>query len=284
MKMTSTDYNESSLGNLILSELSGLLKEIETDVKQRNLVKKYLSDIKRACERSDMDALTRILMRKTKEQLFSLYPLSRGSIEKILLDIKRHSEEALAVLYRRFQEYCNNRGISIQGKMPKFVLDHLLEVQIDPSRQSAKVGTIYLPTLDWEKIRNSIDRERKRIWDRPYDPGSFRDKLLQAYDQILKLKPNPVGWARLEDIYQFLKREIEQKNPNWKKEGRLVSYYRDEFSADLSKLWKAQVKQEITPPHMELSGIRDPRLSYKVVLPDGQIASFGHMRPKKEVK
>jgi len=63
---------------------------------------------------------------------------------------------------------------------------------------------------------------------------------------------------------------------------RLVAYYKDEFCADLSKLWKAQKQNDINIPHLELSGIRDNRLSYKVTLPDGKIELYGHIRPPKE--
>lgn len=280
--MVFSGHDESSLSNLILLELSKLLKEVERDIKQRNSIKKYLSEIKKACECSDTETLNRLLLRQTKEQLLSLYPLSRETLEKLLIDVKRHSEQAFSSLYRRFQEYCGNNKIHLQGKLPKLFVDRLLEVQMDENKQTAKIGTIFLKTLDWEKIREAIERERNRIWSRAFDPTSFRDHLLDVYLEIIKVKPNPVGWVRLEDVYQSLKRDIQQKNPNWKKGGRLVAYYKDEFSADLSKLWEAQISQKIGSPHVELSGIRDPRLSYKVVLPDGQIGSYGHMRPKKE--
>jgi len=280
--MNILDSNESSLAKLILSELSRLFQEVGKDIKQRNSIKKYLSEMKKAYERSDSETLIKLVSKQTKEQLMSLYPPARETMEKLSIDVKRRSERVFSSLYRRFQEYCSNNKIHLQGKLPKLFVDRLLEVQMDENKQTAKIGTIFLKTLDWEKIHVAIDRERHRIWDREFDPTSFRDHLLDIHLEIIKVKPNPVGWVRLEDVYQSLKRDIQEKNPNWKKEGRLVAYYKDEFSADLSKLWQAQISQKIGSPHIELSGIRDPRLSYKVVLPDGQIGSYGHMRPKKE--
>ena len=91
-----------------------------------------------------------------------------------------------------------------------------------------------------------------------------------------------MGWARLEDIYQELKRRLEEVNPNWKVGGRLVAYYKDEFSADLSMLWRAQVNNAVESPHLEFSGIRDPRLSYRVVLSAGRVEQYGHIRPRRE--
>lgn len=280
--MTFMDKNESSLARLIMSELSRLSQEVERDTKQRNSIKKYLSEMKKAYERSDTETLNRLLLRQTKDQLLSIYPTARETLEKLLIDVKRHSEQVFSSLFNHFQEHCKSEKISLRGKMPKIFINHLLEVYMDEKKQTAKIGIVFLKTLDWEKIRITLDRERQRIWDREFNPVSFRDHLLNVHLEIIKVKPNPVGWVRLEDVYQSLKRDIQQKNPNWKKGGRLVAYYKDEFSADISRLWKVQVAQQIGFPHIELSGIRDPRLSYKVVLPDGKIESYGHMRPKKE--
>jgi len=280
--MNILNNNGSPLAELILSELSRLLQEVEEDIKQRNSIKKYLSEMKKAYERSDRETLIKLVSKQTKERLMTLYPTARETMEKLSIDVRRRSEQAFSSLFSRFQEYCGNNKIPLHGKLPKLFVDHLLEVELDENKQTAKIGTVFLKNLDWEKIRVAIDRERHRIWDREYDPTSFRDHLLNVHLEIIKVKPNPVGWVRLEDVYQSLKKDIQQKNPNWKKGGRLVAYYKDEFSADLSKLWKAQISKKIGSPHIELSGIRDPRLSYKVVLPDGQIQSYGHMRPKKE--
>ncbi|MBU1209133.1 MAG: hypothetical protein KKH04_19770 [Proteobacteria bacterium] len=281
-KMTFMDNNESSLAKLISSELEYLLKQVEADIKQRNSTKKYLSHIRKAFEESDTETLNRLLLRQLKDRLLTSYPTAKEIFEKLSIDVKRRSEQVFSSLFTRFQEYCSNNKISLHGKLPKLFVDYLLEVEMDENKQTAKIGTIFLKTLDWEKIRVAIDRERHRIWEREFDPTSFRDHLLNVYLEIIKVKPNPVGWVRLEGVYQSLKRDIQQKNPNWKKGGRLVPYYKDEFSADLSKLWEAQISRKSGSPHIELSGIRDPRLSYKVVLPDGQIQSYGHMRPKKE--
>ncbi|MDI6734912.1 MAG: hypothetical protein QME42_01745 [bacterium] len=276
------DNNESSLSKLILSELNRLLQELERDIKQRNSIKKYLSEMKKAYERSDSETLIKLLSRQTKEQLKSLYPTAMETMEKVSVDIRRHSEQAFATLFNQVQKYCKNNNISLRGNLPKLFVDYLLEVELNENKQTAKIGTIFLKTLDWEKIRVAMDREQHRIWDREFDPTNFRDRLLNFYLEIIKIKPNPVGWVQLEDIYQSQKRHIQQKNPNWKKGGRLIAYYKDEFSADLSKLWKAQIVQEIGSPHIELSGIRDPRLSYKIRLPDGKIESYGYMRLKNE--
>jgi hypothetical protein len=85
----------------------------------------------------------------------------------------------------------------------------------------------------------------------------------------------------LEGVYQILKQQAESEDPDWKKGGRLVAYYKDEFGADLSRLWEAQARRQVDSPHIELSAIRDPRRAYKVVQPDHNVGLYGFLRPKE---
>ncbi len=280
--MNFTINDESFLTKSISSELANLLKELEADAKIRNAFKKYISEVLKAYERSSIDNLTNLLSKPVKDKLLLTYPSSKETFENLSVDIKRHSESAITSLYENILEYCNNHGLSLRGKMPRLIIDGLLEIIIDDNNQTAKVGTIFIHTLNWEKIQIALDRERQRIWGRPFDAASFRDDLLEILSNLLKIKANPVGWVRLEDVYRTLKKMAQEKNPNWKTGGRLVAYYKDEFSADLSNLWNAQVNRKIEYPLIEMSSIRDPRLSFKVVMPDGQIGSYGYIRKKKE--
>jgi len=189
----------------------------------------------------------------------------------------------LGFIQNKLEEYCKEHGAVLKGKLPKLSIDTLLDVEVNEAKRTVKIGSSFTRNLDWVKLELVLNGERKRIWERDVIPSVFRDELLAVHARILNLKLNPVGWVRLEDIYRELKRRAEGKNPDWKKGGRLVSYYKDEFSADLSMLWRAQANNQIDSPHFEFSGIRDPRLSYKVVLSAGRIEQYGHLRPRKEI-
>ena len=79
---------------------------------------------------------------------------------------------------------------------------------------------------------------------------------------------DPSDYVRLRDVYNRLK----ANRP--KVAGRLVSYYRDEFSADLSCLLQH-------PKHrsaFEFSAARDPHLAFPVVLDDGTLNQYGYVR------
>lgn len=271
---------ESPLTRSIISELEKLVVSIGEDVAERNKLRRYVRQVVNALYENDLDALNRLLARPSGEALIRLYPQAKFTTDKLRMDIARKTEERLTQLYGRLQTYCGTHSITLQGKPPSFVVEHLVHIVFDPDRGTAKVGTTFLRTLSWDTIAKTIAAQLQRVWDRPFDAGAFRDEILDISEQVSRAKPSPSNWVRLNDVYQLLKERIQDRNPNWKKGGRLVPYYKDEFSADISKLWGAQASGELGQPHIELSGIRDPRLAYRVVLPDGQTASFGFVRRK----
>lgn len=281
--MSALENGESVITKSIGSDIDHLLEQIDIDIKRGNALKKYLSQLQKAFEQPDIEKLNKLLASEARSRLITSYPTATNLIDKLVIHVRRTSEVGLSSLMDRFQEHCNSQGIGIRGRLPRFSINNLLDVELDETRRTAKIGTIFLKTMDWDKIRAAIERERQRIWKRDFDAAKFRDELLDVHSEVLKVKPNPTGWVRLEDVYQTLKKRMQASNPNWKAGGRLVAYFKDEFSADLSKLWQAQTSKSIDFPHIELSGIRDPRLSYKVVLPSDQVGLYGHMRPEKKV-
>ena len=88
-----------------------------------------------------------------------------------------------------------------------------------------------------------MERERARLWQRPFGASEFRDQLLGAHRELVHQGGGGASWVGLEEIYQILKGQAADADPNWQTGGRLVAYHKDEFSADLSRLWEAQVRK-----------------------------------------
>ncbi len=274
---------ESNLEKSVVAELSQLGKLVEADAKRTAAHRKYLSQVVKAFEHGDSQAVSKLLANDTRGSVLALYPAAKETFEKLAIWVRRSTDANVALMQGKFEEYCQKHGAVLLGRLPRLSIDSLLNVEVNEVARTAKIGSVFLRGLDWQKVELTLERERRRIWGRDFDPARFRDDLVSVHAALLGLKPNPVGWVRLEDVYQELKRQAEKRNPKWKVGGRLVAYYKDEFSADLSMLWRAQVDRSIGLPHIELSGIRDPRLSYKVVLSAGRVEQYGHLRPRREI-
>lgn len=273
--------NKSShLTQAILAELESLNKTIADDVSKRSKAKRAVADLLKAIQQENVDVVDRLL-RNRGQQLTEVYPQAKTTLDKLRIDLNRRLEEQLQQTYAQLEEHCRAEGIPMRGRPPKYITDHLIEVEFDRNAGRTKVGIQSLITFQWPKVLEALEAERARVWRRPFDALGFRNRLVQAYEELEHATPSPTGWAPLEEIYQVLKRQIEDAQPDWRKGGRLVAYYKDEFSADLSLLWHAQASNRVDSPQIELSSIRDPRRQYKVLQPDSKIGLYGFLRPRE---
>ena len=272
---------KSHLTQSIEDELNNHIETISEDIAQRSRAKRTANDLLKAIEDEDIEVASRLLKNRVK-QLVDVYPRLNSTLEKIRIDMNRRQEDQLRQVASQLEKYCQESNITIKGKPPKYTIDHLIEMEFDRKKLRTKVGINSLSTFRWTPIQDAINEEHKRLWERNFDASKFRDQLIEAYDELEEINPSPSGWASLENVYQSLKELEVKENPDWRKGGRLIAYYKDEFSADLSLLWQAQSKSAIEPPHIEFSSIRDPRRAYKIIQPDRNVGSYGFLRPKRK--
>jgi len=272
--------NETSyLTSSILSDLEGLHANVTTDVSERAKAQKLLTSIVKALRTSDFDLVAQNLS-KGFIIISEVYPQSKPILQKLQIDVSRRVDEQLRQTSEKIEEYCQSKDIPFKKSGTKFVVDNFIEIELDRHKGRTRIGNLSLSTFKWDKVSEGLDSERARLWKRGFDAARFRDKLIKAYKQLAEKSTAVTDWITLDDIYQSLKRQIELENPDWKKGGRLIPYYKDEFSADLSMLWREQASKTIETPYIELSAIRDPRKSYKVLQPDNNLGFFGFLRPR----
>jgi hypothetical protein len=272
------ENEQSHLTLAIAAELKNLAQTISTDVSERVKAKKLLENIIKAMGDNNNDLVDQLL-NKGISQLVNTYPQTKPTLQKLQVDVNRRQEEQLRQTCNKLEEYCHNAGIPIKGSGTKYVVDTFIDVELDRKKGRTKIGILSLNTLKWPQVIEALESERARLWKRDHNATLFRDRLVRAYQELEGSSAGPSSWTSLEGVYQVLKREKEKEDLGWKKGGRLVAYYKDEFSVDLSLLWKAQASRELGKPHIELSAIRDPRRAYKVLQPDNNIGFFGFLRP-----
>lgn len=269
----------SHLTSSILTELEELIENITSDVSERIKAQKLMKNLLKALQDENYDMVGQLLF-KGNLPISLIYPQTNLTLQKLQIDVNRRIDEQIRQTGSQLEEYCRSENVQLKSSGAKFVVDYFIDVEIDRQKGRTRIGNLSLSTMKWIKIKEGLDLERSRLWKRDFNPVAFRDKLLLAYKQLGVDNPRATDWTSLEEIYQILKRENEKENPEWKKGGRLSAYYKDEFSADLSLLWKAQASKQFDFPHIELSAIRDPRRAYKVLQPDNNIGFFGFLRPR----
>jgi hypothetical protein len=262
---------------MIMSLLNNALDGITKDVSERVKIRSFVQSLTRAWEKGDLDAVSWMARSDIRDVLRRHYPEAEDILEGIKSLLERNGRQEIDEFEFMLEHYCDEKGIQLTGISPRFVVDHLIHVNFDRERNAVMVGMSRLQNPEWAEVQQRIEGEHKRIWGRDFNFSEFYEDLLMSYDDIIRYQPNDTDWAFLKDIY----REIKKRKMEGNSTGTSIIYPEDEFSADLSKLWWAQSKDYNANRQMEFSSNRDPRFSFKVILPDESVASYGFMRPKK---
>ena len=141
------DKNDSFTGSLsetIDEELTLLLKEIKSEAKKRDVVAKYIQKTLDAFKQGNTGSLSKLLIDKSKNQLFDLYPSAKDTFDKLLIDVRRHSDKSFAELLDKIRSYCNSSSIPLRGNPPKLIINNLLEIILDEKNRTAKIGTVFV--------------------------------------------------------------------------------------------------------------------------------------------
>ncbi|MBN1830488.1 MAG: hypothetical protein JW896_00095 [Deltaproteobacteria bacterium] len=262
---------------MIISLLNDILDSITKDVSERVKIRSYIQSLSRSWERGDLDTVSWMIHGDIRDVLRRHYPEAGGIFEEIEPLLRQRGGQKIDEFELLLEHYCDEKGIKLTGSSPRFVVDHLIDVDFDRKRNAVMVGMSLLQNPDWAEIQRSIEGEHKRIWGRVFNFFEFYEELLMSYNDIIKNQRAYTNWAFLKDIYG----EIKKRRMKGNLIGTSIIYPRDEFSADLSKLWWAQNSGYNDNFQMEFSSNRDPRFCFEVILPDESIALYGFMRPKK---
>lgn len=268
----------SALSESIRQELFALEDTITQDIAERTKLRKFLQRIRHGWSRSDPTTV-RLLKDPTGEQLRTLYPQTDDVFQHLRMDLQRQDASRSGDLDRNIRAFCAEVGHPCQGRYPRLAVAHFIEVSVDEARGRAKVGSTSSQSLEWSRLRPILEKEVQRVWGRPFEAASFRDRMLATYHRLNARAPSPTGYVRLADVFHELRAERARSDPSAKAGGRLSAYYRDEFSADLSKLVAVQLRRELPGPVLDFTSIRQAEKGFSVILPSGDIATYGFVRP-----
>jgi hypothetical protein len=262
---------------MIMSLLNDILDGMTKDVSERVKVRSFVQSLSRAWEEGDLDTVNWMVHSDMRGVLGRHYPEAESILEEIKSLLRRHGGQEIDEYELMLEHYCDEKGIKLTGRSPRFIVDHLIHVAFDRERNAVTVGVSHLQNPEWLTIQRSIEGEHKRIWGRDFNFLEFYEDLLISYNNIIRQQREDTDWAPLTDIYP----EIKERKREGNSAGISINYLRDEFSADLSKFWWAQNKGYNANLQFEFSSNRDPRFCFEVILPDESTVSYGFIRPKK---
>lgn len=268
----------SPLSELVARDLAAVEDAITAEITERTKLRKLLQRIRIGWSKADTSP-ERLLKDPGVLRLRALYPQAEPLFTHLSTDLQRRKMLRSGDLEQAIRIFCAETKQPCQGRYPRLTVAHFIEVSIDETKGRAKVGSTSSQSLVWSRLRPILERELHRVWGRPFEPCAFRDHLLATYERLNTRSPSPTGHVRLADVFHELRAERARSDRNARAGGRLSAYYRDEFSADLSKLVAVQQRQELPGQPLDFTSIRRAEDGFSVILPSGDIATYGFVKP-----
>lgn len=234
---------------------------INADVAARDATLRLWTRLYRAMTEGRLQIAQRILLDPRIAATPTLYPELAQKHNRVSISVRRALDRRLTVLHDEIVAYARERNLQVTNGERRIVIDQLITVELAEDR-TTRVQSNRVRSLAWEAVRPVLDSEYDRVWARARRESATFVAELEEY-----LTSRGADNVRLRDVYEALK----LSRPAIP--GRLVTYYRDEFSADLSVL--------LTTPsarRFEFSAIRDPRLAFPVVQGGGSLQQYGFVR------
>jgi len=184
-------------------ELKKLFNGLDNEINELKILKNFVVQINKSYVEANLISFNKLKDKEIVKTIFKKYPSFKDTLMNISLDIKRQANQLFKKNIIEFKAYCKNEEISLSDNSPIFIINNLLKIHFNERKHSVKIGNTYLKNIDLKRINKTIKIENDRIWERNFNYGQFYEDIIKYYSEILKEKPNPVGWIRLEDIYQM---------------------------------------------------------------------------------
>ena len=166
----------------------------------------------------------------------------------------------------RLRPFCEDRGISLEGRFPRYVLSGFLELTVEQSKGTCAVGGRAIKSLMLESIAPALFETLQAEADRPFDESSFRSDLYEAYQRATRLGGLDLGRpVSVLDVFRelvFVRQPSSfRKNPTKR---NYSEYVKEHFSRDLARIasigtYPGAVRLQLLPtafPHEEGLPIR----------------------------
>jgi hypothetical protein len=248
----------------IRQQLNDILRPFQREVNRKQRLADFIKQCVRCVGRDDFLKLEELLSTKQAEQVQAEEALSgctslfgiigeyvKDQVEKYRLqfnsDLKRLAEEA---------------DLPIEIDFPRFYVLKGIEGEISFAKRTTTINNKVLKSIDPRRIVTQAVRLKKQLYERPFDPQTFMERLLAAYNAICRKgdfafgHPIPIQQFYLEYVISLQSKPFFSNMDKSKFRG----YSLDQFGVDLWRCFEAKISETSNGMMMKLHPGRNTSL------------------------
>jgi hypothetical protein len=226
-------------------ELTQILRPFQQEVNRRQRLADFLKQCIRCTERDDFLQLDELLKSKSAEDIETEESLevckSRFDLLRSYANekVERYRTEFIGDLTRLAGE----AELPIAVNFPHFSVLKGIEGTVDFSKRSTIINKKILKSVDPRRIIMAVQKLKRQLYDRPYDPRAFADSLYQTYAKIVQ-EDNlaPGDTAPIQRFYLVYVLSLQSK-PFFQsmEKAKFREYSLDQFVVDLWRFFESGI-------------------------------------------
>jgi len=220
-----------------------IVKPYERRLNQQRKMAEFIGECVRYAGRDDYIELDESL--KTRMALDVAGEESLAGCAEYFDRLRTYAAEKVERYRLQFVEDLTARarevGLALQVDFPRLVSLRGIEGAIDFGKRTTTINKKTLKTIDPKKIVSALLKEKRELYDRPFDPRAFIDGVHQTYKAILQReglppgRPVPIQQFYFEYVISLQSKAFLQDMAR----GKFRGYSVDQFGVDLWRTFEA---------------------------------------------
>lgn len=228
----------------VRENLNEILKPYQKQLNQQLKKAEFVNLCIRSVGRDDFIQLDELLKSKMAEEVESEESLQE--CRQIFDRLRAYANEKVDHYRIHFIEDLAARAkeadLPLEIDFPRLSSLKGIEGTVDFSRRMTTINKKNLPSIDPARIITALQKEKRVLYDRPFDPRAFIDSLYQVYTETLKKENLPPGHAVPVQRFYFEYVMSLQSKVFFQDmaKGKFRGYSVDQFAVDIWRYFNAR--------------------------------------------
>ena len=223
--------------------LTDVVRPYQLQQNRRQRIADFVKQCVRCAGRNDFFQLDELLKSKMAQDVEEEVGLKDGA--EFLEQLRIYADEQVERYRIQFIEdlttLANEAKLPIEIDFPRIGVLKGIEGEVDFAQRKTVINKKALKSVDPKRIITALRRVKQQLYDRPYDPQAFIDKLYDVYAEILEKEKREMGHPvamqqlYLEYVLSLQSRVFFQDMDK----GKFRGYSLDQFAVDIWRYFQA---------------------------------------------
>ncbi len=225
--------------------MNGMLRPYQSELRRRERLADFVNKCIRSAGRDDFFQLDELLSSRLAADVEAEagYEGMREVFESLREDTARKIERYQVQFLEDFTQLVEEAELPLENAFPRLTLLKGIELEIKFGEKQAVLNGKPIKTVDPQRIMRAVLQLKRRLYDRPFNPQDFIDRLYAACEKVIKTEGGSMaGGASLPIVYREYTWSLQAQSffQNMAK-GRFREYDADQLAVDFWRYFSSDV-------------------------------------------